>query len=257
MNRRWRTAALAASGVALLPAAWAVIAAMPAFGEHVSPYGAAINAIVPAARHVSNMVAAVNFDLRGLDTLGEESMLLCAVTGTVVLLRGSRGEGTSRAAVRLPGRAITQRADATILICRFAATLLFFFGVYVALHGLVTPGGGFQGGVIIASSLLLLYLGEGYAHWRSIVRGRILSFVEGAGALLFVLAGAIPLAFGKSAFQNILPLGTFRDLYAGGAMVVINAAVTCAVAGGFTLILLEFMEETRAPETEREPGEGG
>lgn len=257
MSPRWRAAGLAVSTVALLPAAWSVIVAMPSFGEHVSPYGAAVNAVVPAARHVSNMVAAVNFDLRGLDTLGEESMLLCAVTGTVVLLRGARGEETSGSAIRLPGRAIAQRSDATILVCRFAATLLFFFGVYVALHGLVTPGGGFQGGVVIASALLLLYLGEGYAHWRSIVRGRVLSVLEGAGALLFVLVGLIPLAFGKAAFQNILPLGTFRDLYAGGTMVVVNAAVACAVAGGFTLILLEFMEETRAPETETEPGEGG
>jgi multicomponent Na+:H+ antiporter subunit B len=252
----WRLPALAFSGAVLVPAASSVIAAMPPFGEHISPYGEAVNAIVPAARHVSNMVAAVNFDLRALDTLGEESMLLCAVTGTVVLLRGSRGEGAARGALKLPGRAVAQRADATVLVCRFAILLLLFFGIYVVLHGLITPGGGFQGGVIVASSLLLLYLGEGYAVWRSVVLSKALSSLEGAGALLFVLAGAIPLAVGKAAFQNSLPLGTFRDLYAGGSMVVINIAVGCAVSGGIALILLEFMEETRAADAGIEPGGG-
>ena len=77
-------------GEVLAPLMVPLMAAMPHFGAHPLPYGDAINHDGPIQRHVTNMVTAVNFDYRGFDTLGEEFMLLAAVTGTVVLLRGSR-----------------------------------------------------------------------------------------------------------------------------------------------------------------------
>jgi multicomponent Na+:H+ antiporter subunit B len=255
MTAGWRGFLLMLACATLVPAAGAVILSLPPFGAAISPYGRAVDALLPTLRHVSNMVAAVNFDVRAIDTLGEESMLLCGVTGAVVLLRSRRGEGMTDRPGRLPGRVVAQRSDATALLCRLAAALILLFGVYVALHGTITPGGGFQGGVIVASSLTLLYLGEGYAVWRAFVRGDALSLLEGAGAFVFVLAGLIPLAAGGAALQNLLPLGTFRDLFSGGLMVVVNVAVACAVAGGFGLMLLEFMEETRALEAESKPGE--
>ena len=107
MNPRVRVALLALAGLVLLPGAAEVIAGLPPFGSTIAQYGARINAITPEARHVANMVSAINFDLRGLDTLGEEFMLLAAITGTVVLLRGRRGEGTTERAMRRPGRAVT------------------------------------------------------------------------------------------------------------------------------------------------------
>jgi len=142
-----------------------------------------------------------------------------------------------------------------VLVCRFAAIALLLFGVYMVLHGTVTPGGGFQGGVIAASSLLLLYLGEGYAPWRRLVRGPVLVVLEAGGALAFVLCAAVPLINGHAALQNFLPLGRWKDLYSGGLMVLVNYSVACAVAGGFGMLLLEFMEETRAPENDPEPDE--
>ena len=70
MSPRLRVALLALSGLALLPGAAAVIAGLPPFGATIAQYGERINAITPDARHVANMVSAINFDLRGLDTLG-------------------------------------------------------------------------------------------------------------------------------------------------------------------------------------------
>jgi hypothetical protein len=91
MSVGWRRALLALAFVMLAPAVWHVALALPAFGHPTSPYGATVNALLTGARHVTNMVAAVNFDVRGFDTLGEESILIGAVTGACVLLRGSRG----------------------------------------------------------------------------------------------------------------------------------------------------------------------
>lgn len=200
MSTRWRIVLLVLAVIVLAPAVWRVAAALPAFGAPSEQYGATVNALLTAARHVTNMVAAVNFDVRGLDTLGEESMLLCAVTGAVVLLRGARGEDMTERAGRVPGRAAADRSDATVLVCRIAGTLTLLFGVYMVLHGTVTPGGGFQGGAIAGSSLMLIYLGEGYESWRRVVRSPV-------------------------------------------------------VAGSFGMLLLEFMEETRSPESDTLPDE--
>ncbi|HEX7370986.1 MAG TPA: MnhB domain-containing protein [Rhodanobacteraceae bacterium] len=255
MNPRVRLALLALAFIVLAPAAAFVILGMPPLGEPLSLYGSTVNALAPKLRHVSNMVAAVNYDIRGIDTLGEESMLLCAVTGAVMLLRGRRGEDMSERAGRVPGRAIVRRSDATVLLCRFFATVLFLFGVNMILHGTVTPGGGFQGGVVAASSLMLLYLGEGYTPWRRIVRSPLMAALEGGGALAFVLCAALPLGWGHAALQNTLPLGTFRNLFSGGLMLVVNDVVGVAVFGSFGALLLEFMEETRSPQDDSMPDE--
>jgi multicomponent Na+:H+ antiporter subunit B len=255
MSPHWRIALFAISVVVLSPAVWNVALAMPPFGTPIEQYGATVNALLTAARHVTNMVAAVNFDVRGLDTLGEETMLVCAVTGTVILLRGARGEDMTERAGRIPGRAMAERSDVTVLVCRIAATLTLLFGVYMVLHGTVTPGGGFQGGAIAASSLMLLYLGEGYQTWRRIVRSPVLDLLEGGGAFIFVGAAALPLILGHSLLENILPFGKPKDLFSGGLMVIANFAVGLSVAGSFGLLLLEFMEETRAPESDTVPDE--
>ncbi len=255
MTIPWRIAFLVLALVILGPALWHVAVSMPPFGMPTEQYGATVNALLPAARRVTNMVAAVNFDVRGLDTVGEECMMVCAVTGAVVLLRGSRGEDLTSKAGRVSGRAVIIRADATVLICRIAATFTMLFGVYMVLHGTSTPGGGFQGGAIAGSSLILLYLGEGYPEWRSIVRSPALDAIEGGGAFLFVMAAAVPLMLGHAALENILPYGQPKDLFSGGLMVVANFAVGLSVAGSFGLLLLEFMEETRSPESDSMPDE--
>ncbi|RYC32289.1 sodium:proton antiporter [Lichenibacterium minor] len=257
MSPKLRPALLALAALAILPGFWRVACALPGFGSPVSPYGQAVNALLPEMRRVSNMVSAINFDVRGFDTIGEEFMLLAAVAGTVLLLRGGRGEDRADAGGRIGGRAIVPRADAVVLICRICGPFTFIFGVYVALHAMATPGGGFQGGVVIASSLLLIYLGEGYGRWRQLVREPVLDAVEGAGALLFVAAGLLPVFLGLRFLTNVLPFGTAKDMLSGGLMIVENAGVTLAVAGGFGTVLLEFMEETRATTSEvADPDDG-
>lgn len=252
MSQRVRLVLLALACLFLIPCLVEVGASMPVFGEHIPAYGARINAIAPGERHVANMVSAINFDLRGLDTLGEEFMLLVAVTGTVLLLRGRRGESRGDRAVRVPGRSSEPRSEAVVLACRIAGPLTGIFGLYVVLHATVTPGGGFQGGVILATATLLIYLGEGYAGWRDSISSGLLDAMEGGGALLFALCGLAPMLVGAAFMENVLPLGTYKDLFSGGLMLVENLAVAAAVTGGFTQLFLEFMEETRAPDPAEE-----
>jgi multicomponent Na+:H+ antiporter subunit B len=242
-SRRMRLVLFGIACFAVLPCALSLAGHMPRFGAHPLPYGDAINARAPAERRVTNTVSAVNFDYRGFDTLGEEFMLLCAVTGVTVLLRGARGE--QRSAEPGGARRIVPRSDATLVTGRIIAPMVVLFGLYVALHAMTTPGGGFQGGVIIASGLLLLYLAEDYRTWRRMVHSSAVDAAEGAGATLYALCGFASMALGLPYLQNMLPLGKLGDLFSGGLMLVENAGVALAVAGGFTILFIEFLEETR------------
>jgi multicomponent Na+:H+ antiporter subunit B len=229
-----------------------VVASMPPFGAHPLPYGDAINHLAPIQRHVTNMVTAVNFDYRGFDTLGEEIMLFAAVTGTAVLLRSGREDSPTDQPAQAPGRPIRGPSDGLVLAGRLFAPVTIVFGIYVVLHAQLTPGGGFQGGVIVASGLLLLYLCGGYMVWRRLMRTGLLDALEGGGAAMYAVAGLAPMAAGASYLENVLPPGQIRALLSGGMILILNWAVALAVAGGFGVLFVDFLKETRTEQEEEE-----
>ncbi len=122
------------------------------------------------------------------------------------------------------------------------------------LHAQLTPGGGFQGGVIVASGLLLLFLCEGYPAWRRLMRTGMLDALEGGGAAMYAVAGLAPMAVGARYLENVLPSGQLRALLSGGMILILNWAVALAVAGGFGILFVEFLKETRAAQEGDEEG---
>jgi multicomponent Na+:H+ antiporter subunit B len=227
------------------------LAGLAPFGHYPGPYGDIINAVGTSQRHVTNMVTAVTFDYRGFDTLGEEYMLFTAVTGVALLLRDARGTAANARPKRIRGRPRLGRSEAVMAAGRWFAPVTMVYGIYVVLHAQLTPGGGFQGGVVIASALLFFYLGEGYRQWRETVRAPVLDPLEAAGTGLYAAAGFAGLLSGHAFLENVLPLGTTGDLVSGGLIIVLNLGVALAVAAGFALLFVEFLQETRQFKGER------
>ena len=64
------------------------------------------------------------------------------------------------------------------------------FGVYIVAHAHLTPGGGFQGGAILGTACLLVYLAVGYREFRAVSPKRMLDLAEAAGAGGYVLIGS-------------------------------------------------------------------
>ena len=110
MSRRMRMLVL---GPALLGLgalfAWA-IAGLPAFGDYRGPYGFVLNRVVVPLRHTTNVVMGTTFDVRGVDTMGEEFILFAAVIGVTLLLREEAEESRAERNTR------RLRSDATRLI---------------------------------------------------------------------------------------------------------------------------------------------
>lgn len=236
--------------------AWLLLAAMfalPRFGHYPGPYGILLNHVAYYQRHLTNIVSAINFDYRGLDTLGEEFILFAAVAGVVVLLRGEPGEAEADPEQpTAPGRISLPRSDDAAWISTGFLGITIVFGIFVILHGALTPGGGFQGGTITGTAFLLIYLTRNYRAFRNTSPKEASDAIEAIAAGAYGLVGLASLVAGGAFLQNILPLGTTGDLWSSGTIFVINFAVGIEVAAGFTVVFLEFTEEVREHEKKRQ-----
>jgi multicomponent Na+:H+ antiporter subunit B len=194
-------------------------------------------------RHIDNVINGITFDLRGIDTLGEELILFCAATGATLLLRSIRPEERPRAA-----REATERERMEMpASLRVAGALLvgpvITLGIYIVTHGTLSPGGGFQGGVILAGALLLVYVA---GQMVALDRLRPIALVEiahAAGAAAYVLVAIGGLVFATAVMANFLPLAPAGSLLSGGTVGVLNVAVGLEVTGAVTLILTEFLDQ--------------
>jgi multicomponent Na+:H+ antiporter subunit B len=238
-----------AVGLALLYAL--AIRGLP--GEISSPYGEAVNALVVGQRRVTAAVSAVNFDYRGFDTLGEEFILFVSVMGALVLLRrtGDHDGEKGRPDAIHPQRDVPPSAALRVWILAMIGPKVLF-GIYVVIHGQLTPGGGFQGGVILATVLLLIFLAEGFDAFQKITSFRGIEIVEAGAAAGYVLLGLLALFRGKEFLTNVLPLGRTGSLTSGGTIPAISLATGLEVATGFVLLLHGFLQDTFSREEESE-----
>lgn len=224
----------------LLPA----LGELPAVGAGTSAYADLLDRITPDERHVADVITAINFDFRGLDTLGEEMILFAAVLGVAMLLRHHLDEaieGFDEAAGKTSSGPRPSEAMSVLAIGLVGVTILF--GLYVVAHGQLTPGGGFQGGVILASAPLVAYLTGGASVFRRLASPRYVRGVEAVGAGGYVCTGLLGLFAGAPFLANVLPLGTMGDLFSGGTILVLDALTGMAVAGGFVVLVFTFVEE--------------
>lgn len=219
------------------------------FGEPSSPpdrtVGTWLNRVAGTERHLTNVVSAVNFDYRGLDTLGEEYILFAAVAGVALLLRERRGESERDRPEGELERVRQHRSEVVRWSGRWMIGVVNVFGIYVVVHAQLTPGGGFQGGVILGTGSLLVYLAESYRTYRRAVPKAMVDLAEAIGAGGYGLVGLGGLVLGGSFLENVLPLGRTGSLLSAGTVPLINLFVGLEVTAGFAMLFAEFLEETR------------
>jgi multicomponent Na+:H+ antiporter subunit B len=214
--------------------AWSLVA-IPHFGDYRGPYGFVLNRVAVPERHMTNAVTALVFDYRGFDTLGEEFILFIAVMGVVLLLRSTERKRRSPRddvhsdAVRIGG-------SLAVGVCVLVALWLIAFGF-------VTPGGGFQGGVALAASMLLVFLVGSYKAWSGIGDERLLDPFEGVGAGGYVVIGLAALIGGLAFLTNFFGPGVSGTIASGGSAAFVNWAVGMEVAAANLVLFSEFLEE--------------
>lgn len=238
MSRRLRIGVFLVAAAGLGVAMFLALLDMPAFGRAAHPYGArALHAAIDL-RHTANTVASVVFDQRGLDTLGEEFIFFGSVASVLLLLRPSSEEGEHPEEVS-SGYVL----DSTRLVSYLMLPVTVLIGAYIVIHGHVSPGGGFQGGLILGTALHLLYLGGDYQALRRLRPMSLYEALESLGAAGFVVVGLAGLVASGVFLTNLLPFGAFRDLLSAGTVPVLNLAVGMEVAGGSIVLLTRFFEQ--------------
>jgi multicomponent Na+:H+ antiporter subunit B len=236
--------ALGLAGLVALAAlaVWGVTG-LPSFGHPRGPYATDSVPAMVQERHVSNTVVGITFDLRGIDTLGEELILFSAALGSTLLLRAQRREGRVEEASRRADEQRTRMPPSLRAAGAYLVGPALMLAVYVIAHGNLTPGGGFQGGVIGAAALLLVYAAGQMVALEHVRPVALVELAEAVGAAAFVLVAIGGMVFATVAMANFLGFGTTGSLLSGGTIPVLNAAVGVEVTGAVTLIITEFLDQ--------------
>jgi multicomponent Na+:H+ antiporter subunit B len=181
---------------------------------------------------VSNAVTSIVVNFRGFDTLGEVTVLFLAVTVLGSVLYKKRHQVGERSVLFSSSSIVT--AGSKLL---FPAIILL--GAYVFIHGHLSPGGGFQGGVIIATGFLLMLL----AYENYSVSHTALSVVESLAGITFAGVGLLGFMHGGTFLQNFLPTGVMNNLFSGGVIPIIYIAVGFKVGAELTGVIYTVLHE--------------
>jgi multicomponent Na+:H+ antiporter subunit B len=243
VSRRTRLAVglVALAGLAAL-LVWGV-GGLPDYGHPRGPYATLAPKIMLDERNVTNAVTGVTFDLRGFDTLGEELILFVAALGAAVLLRAQRSEEAVERAAEAEERRGPETSGALRALGAVLVGPVLLLGIYIVVHGALTPGGGFQGGVILAGALLLVYAAGQVAAVQRVRPVSLVEVADAVGAASYTLIAVAGLVFGVAAMDNVLPFGTAGSLLSGGIVPVLSVGVGVEVTAAVTLILSELVDQ--------------
>jgi multicomponent Na+:H+ antiporter subunit B len=241
-QRRWIFLIGAAGLVAFL--IWGLLG-LPGFGHYPGPYGFIINRVALRQTHATGTVSAVNFGYRGIDTLGEEFILFTAAVGISTVLRRLRGEREKSAVDEAADRDVPATSGAVRMAALFFTGPLVVMGLWLTSHAQTNPSGGFQGGVILATAFIMVYLAGEFLVFRRFSPADLTDAVEAVGAAGFAAIGLAAVGMGLSFLTNFLPKGQFAGaVSSAGTIPLISFFVGLEVAAAFLLIVTELLDQT-------------
>jgi multicomponent Na+:H+ antiporter subunit B len=223
---------------------------MPGFGYYAGPYGYIINHVAVMQTNATGVVSAVNFEYRGFDTVGEEFILFVAAAGVATVLRhlrGEREESAGAAALRADGPApsATAVSDTVRLAAILSTGPVLVMGWFLGSHAQTDPSGGFQGGVILATAFIMIYLAGQFLVFRRFSPVALVDATEAIGAGGFAAIGLAAMFQGLPYLYNFLPLGSIPGaVSSSGTIALISFFVGIEVAAALVLIVSELLEQT-------------
>ena len=122
-------------------------------------------------------------------------------------------------------------------VTRISVWMILLYGFYIILHGHLTPGGGFGGGVIIALAFLNVMLAYGRkftANWLNI---NLLHDVEAASAILFLVVGILGISIGGAFLANFITKGKLFHLISAGTILPLNIIIGIKVGTSLFLVV--------------------
>lgn len=186
----------------------------------------------PQELGAANIVTSVVVTYRGLDTLGEVTILFAAAAVVGLLIHLNKNESVKR----IEGSELLKTASS------FLFPLIILFGTYVFTNGHLTPGGGFQGGAIIASALVLSVL----ASPNKKIGHTALSVIESISGITYVALGVLGLVLATGGFldNRIISLGNYGTLLSAGLIPLIYTIIGLKVGSELSSVVITLNGET-------------
>jgi multicomponent Na+:H+ antiporter subunit B len=221
--------------VGLLGAIFATIAMNYRERTLLPALGAAYVDLVPRELGAPNVITGILLTYRAFDTLGEVAVLFMVAAG-VGLLLGAGGNEPDQAPIDQSVKAVRPteivQNGADILV-----PLIAIFAAYIVMHGHLGPGGGFQGGAVMASCVLLLLLAR--PDYR--IQLANLGVMESLAGLFIVFVGIAGIILAGGFLDNrVLPLGEFGAFFSAGAIPVLSVLLGVKVGCELSVIIERF-----------------
>ena len=182
-----------------------------------------------------NLVTAIYLDYRLLDTLFEAGILLVAVTGVSWIAQHENIEHNPLFMLdrfKIP--------ELFVSFARVIYPVVLLFGIYVIFNGHLAPGGGFQGGAILATALLILY----YIDLKKKTNLEAIFTIEKILYLSLLIIASFSYFTRGVWFTNVMPLTSGIDVKAI-FLITLNLIIGAKVALGLTAIFIAFLKEGR------------
>jgi multicomponent Na+:H+ antiporter subunit B len=246
VSRRVRTLMMVAALGGLSVVLALALGGLPGVGDAHGPNARSVAPLLAHERHVANAVNGVTYDLRATDTLGEELILFVAALGSAVLLRVGRGKDEDEGDEDEGDEDEDDEPPTSGALRVVGAVLVgpvLVLGAYVVTHGHLTPGGGFQGGVILAAALLLVYAAGQLVALEQLRPIDLVEAAEATGAVAFALVALGGLVFSGALLANFLATGSMGELLSAGTIPVLSVATGVEVTAALTLILSELLDQ--------------
>jgi multicomponent Na+:H+ antiporter subunit B len=128
-------------------------------------------------------------------------------------------------------------------VCQFIAPTIFLFGIYISVYGHLSPGGGFAGGVIMASAFILQILADGSILKKLKDEKWHLELSESIAIFSFLILAVLGLLVAGTGvfFGNFLPAGKVGELISGGMIPIGNLIIATEVCASVSLIFVALI----------------
>jgi multicomponent Na+:H+ antiporter subunit B len=242
VSRRVRLGVFAAGATGFAGLLLWAMTGLPAFGDFNGRYGQLLAHLSVPERKATSSISVATFDFRGIDTLGEEFILFAAAVGVLALLRIQRAD-EEVAAEPAGSRRPTAESGTVRSVATALAAPVLVLGAALVAHGHLTPGGGFQGGVVLMTALLLVYLAGTHLRFGGRRPLAAMEVAEGLGAAGFVVIGLGGMVVAGAFLENFVGFGTVGSLLSGGDILLLNITVGLEVMGALLVILGELLDQ--------------
>ena len=223
-----------------------LVANLPLYGEENARASAVSDRYVESGVEETgavNVVAGMILDYRAFDTLGESHVLFTALVCVMILLgldrKNMRSGFEDYYRIRRDSYFDTSKDQILRVVGFFLVPCIFLYGFYVLLNGQNGPGGGFSGGAVLGTGMVIFTSAFGFSRVDRFFTRRLFLTVSASALCFYSFAKGYVFFTGGNGIENGIPKGTPGAILSGGLILPLDIAVglvvACTMFGFFSL----------------------